>query len=364
MSAELNRRKARLFDGLQAAITLELSTLPAYLTALWSMPPGTNAPAAAIVRSVLMEEMLHLTLAANVLSALGGRVRLAGSALPVYPLTLEFDHRGGGGQRRVDVHLERFSEHAIHAFMQIELPAHVATPRRHAMAPELVIPDDTIGQFYDDLVADMRALCDEFGEAAVFSGDPAHQVSLEFYWKGGGHPVVVEGIDSAARALRVITTQGEGADGRLFDGDRHFAGQPDEIAHYYRFNQIVARRYYAPTDSIHRAPSGEPLPVDDASVLPIRVDAKQADYAGHPALAALNARFNAAYSMMLWQLMEGFNGHPPVFYTAIRNGMADMAELGRALMAMPMPGDAHGCHAAPSFEWNGAAAGLPASMPE
>lgn len=60
---------------------------PPYLTALYSIPPGTNSEAYHILRAVVVAEMLHLTLAANILNAAcrtarristGGRFRLHG----------------------------------------------------------------------------------------------------------------------------------------------------------------------------------------------------------------------------------------------------------------------------------------------
>ena len=57
---------------LQWAIELEHATLPPYLCALYSIKEGHNEEAAEVVHSVFMEEMLHLTIAANILNAVGG----------------------------------------------------------------------------------------------------------------------------------------------------------------------------------------------------------------------------------------------------------------------------------------------------
>ena len=62
--------------SLQVAIELEHATIPPYLYALYSIAPGTNQAAASIIRSVVLEEMLHLTLAANILNAVGGEPML------------------------------------------------------------------------------------------------------------------------------------------------------------------------------------------------------------------------------------------------------------------------------------------------
>src|SRR5262252_6754093 len=75
--------------SLQAAIELEHATIPPYLYALYSLMPGINSAAAGIIESVVTEEMLHLTLAANILNAIGGSPVLDSPAfIPHYPSPL------------------------------------------------------------------------------------------------------------------------------------------------------------------------------------------------------------------------------------------------------------------------------------
>ena len=76
----------RLQDLLQAAVELELATIPFYLCAIYSLRPGSNDEVGLIIRSVVVEEMLHMALAANVLNAIGGEPRVTGTAhVPQYP---------------------------------------------------------------------------------------------------------------------------------------------------------------------------------------------------------------------------------------------------------------------------------------
>ena len=56
-----------LREHLQWALELEHATLPPYLCALYSIKPGTNTEASHAIASVCYEEMLHMTLAANLL---------------------------------------------------------------------------------------------------------------------------------------------------------------------------------------------------------------------------------------------------------------------------------------------------------
>jgi len=58
--------------ALQAAVTLEFSTLPPYLTAIWSVKDPLHLVADSIL-NILQEEMLHMALSCNMLVAIGGR---------------------------------------------------------------------------------------------------------------------------------------------------------------------------------------------------------------------------------------------------------------------------------------------------
>ena len=335
---------------LQKAVELELCTLPPYLTALWSIKPGKNIPAAVVVRSVLMEEMLHLTLAANVLTAVGGALQLGARNIPTYPLVLDF--KGKRFKDRIlDIDLAPLSETGVQLFMQIELPAGFSAAAAKAPPPNGEVSGYTIGQFYRGIEHDLKELCVRFGEAAVFSGDPSRQVPVEYYWRGGGRPVEVRNLATALEALKVITEQGEGADHSLFDGDSHYFGQPEQVAHYFRFKEIYCARKFAKTDKIHDEPSGDPLPVNYGDVFPLKVNCKGSDYQGAPELRALNNRFNSTYSLMLAQLTESFTGNQGVFYTAIMNGMRGLTAIAEEMVQLPIPGDPEGKHAAPSFEW-------------
>src|SRR5215212_10004675 len=79
----------QLHRYLYAALQLEHATIPPYLTGLYSLHPQTNSAAQHILRVVAVEEMLHLSLAANVLNAVGGTPDLTGADfVPQYPTYL------------------------------------------------------------------------------------------------------------------------------------------------------------------------------------------------------------------------------------------------------------------------------------
>src|SRR5579871_5515297 len=84
------RTLEQLREHLQTAMQVELSTIPPYLCALYSIKEGTNQESARIIQSVVMEEMLHLVMVANIINALGFNPQIDGSIVKPYPTTLPF----------------------------------------------------------------------------------------------------------------------------------------------------------------------------------------------------------------------------------------------------------------------------------
>ena len=196
-----------LREHLQWAIELEHFTLPPYLCALYSLDTVRNPEASEVVASVLVEEMLHMTLAANLLNAVGGHPRLdSPRMLPGYPRCLPH------GDCSFEVPLLPFGPEALDVFLKIEHPASPGAP------PESDAYE-TIGQFYDAIRGGLSALCASLGEAPVFCGDPARQIS-DAPFPGGGRIVAVNGLATALAALDEIVEQGEGAAHvEVWDGD-------------------------------------------------------------------------------------------------------------------------------------------------
>lgn len=334
-------------EKLQKAIELELATIPPYLTALFSIHPNTNAISAKIIRSVVMEEMLHMLLAGNLLSAIGGSVKLGKDNIPVYPLEMEFQGKVFKN-RKFDIHLAAFSKDTVDIFLQIELPDGMQP--KTALFKTIVIPGYTIGEFYKEIKDDLKKLCDEYGEENVFTGKKECQISEEFFWRGGGTPIVVTKLSEAFDAIDLIVEQGEGAS--LPEDDTTGSFFEKDVPHYFRFNEIYHERLYKREDDPMEPPTGDEIEVDYSSVYPIKTSCHSSDFVRHPELERLNNLFNVNYSNMLLQLEEGFGGNPSAFYTAILNGMHKLTPIATNMMQIPIPGDKDGMHAAPSFEWN------------
>jgi hypothetical protein len=338
---------ARLRELLQAAVTLELSTIPPYLCALYSMHPKGNDEAKLVIRSVVVEEMLHMVLAANVLNAIGGRPLVAGADhAPRYP------HELPDG---VVLDLLPFSPQAVDAFLKVENPGHsdhgahngddpLLAGRRHphhiSKAVATTTGPTTIGEFYAEIGALLDQTAGETGEAALFSGDPARQVTREYYYAGGGASITVDDLGSAHGALAEIVEQGEGDMHSMYDDD-------GDLAHYFRFQQLKYGRAYLPSDDAG-VPTGPPVSVDYAASYPMLVNPRGSDYAD-PELRAVSDTANRAWSELLVQLERAFNGEPAELLPAVHS-MFKLRDATLVLLANPVA-DHPGRHAGPTFEW-------------
>lgn len=257
MSLKSDRRELR--ELMAHAIRIELSTIPPYATAAYTIaeagqydsiaPMTVNAEPLEVIRQVMLEEMLHMTLAANILNALGGHVVLnCATAIPSYPCHILPSGKGP------KAHLRRFTKAQVHAFREIER----APENFEKVRDGDCLKAETIGGFYYCVRKKLEALCRTYPSKEIFIGDPAWQIGPEHYWGGGGEVFPVTGERSAIRALKMIVEEGEGADlgGRAGDGDLIPGIEEEDIAHFFKFNEILLSRYYRPDDRIGLPPSG------------------------------------------------------------------------------------------------------------
>lgn len=339
-----------LHGYLHAALQLEHATIPPYLTALYSIHSGTNSDAFHIIRVVAVEEMLHLTLAANVLNAVGGTPDLTGpDFVPTYPAFLP------DGETDFQVGLQPFSREAVYTFLKIERPAGAPDEESRVMVRDEgskgSLPahpgEDTlrfysIGDFYEEVARGLQHLEREKTKAGetLFVGDPARQVTPEYYYSGGGEIIPVTDMDSALAAIRLIGEQGEGLGGAIYD-------EEGELAHYYRFKQLLHGRYYQEGDE-HDAPTGPPLDIDWEAVYPVKADARLDDYPEGSELHAAAVDFNRQYAGLLSLLTDSYAGRPELLIDAVVE-MFRLRDGITSLMRNPMPGE-DGLTAAPTYE--------------
>jgi hypothetical protein len=316
-----------LHAHLQTALQLEHATIPPYFTAWVSTNEDKNPEAAQIIRSVMLEEMLHLTLVANLLNAVGGHPKLASpSCVPNYPEALP--HCG----RKFLVSIEKYSPTALETFLNIELPqAQDAEPQ----AGEY----QTIGQFYAAIAKGIERLCETLGEQAVFTGSLERQLRPEDYYGAGGL-IVVENRVSALKAIEEIKEQGEGTSQSPFDLDVVIVGDHPgaEPAHYFRFKELLLGRRYQKGDTVRSGPTGSLIENHFDFVYPIATNPKLSDFEpASPIRIALEA-FCDSYGELLSNLESAFNGNRSQLIEAIAR-MFSLKNQALALMRTPSPSD-------------------------
>jgi hypothetical protein len=331
--------QAGLAEHLQVAMELELSTLPPYMCALYSIVDGANLEAAGLVRSVLMEEMLHVSLAANVLNAIGGRPVLARrEVLPHYPTALP------DGDQSFTVNLQKFSREAIATFLRIELPA----------APSAAPQADgyhTIGQFYGAIENGLKRLAKS--RAITFTHRPECQVEASDYYNGHGRIITVNSLETALEALNEIRHQGEGISHSVMEDNEPLDQLGYNLAHYFRFMEIAEGRRFQKGDSPRGGPTGPLLPVDWNAVRNMVPNPRAAWYpAGSPIRRQMDD-CNACFLLLLQSLEAAFNGDKPRF----RQAVPLMLELKQRITGlMNIPSGIADTMLGPSFEWPGSPA--------
>ncbi len=198
-------------------------------------------------------------------------------------------------------------------FLRLERPARPGAPAEGDRY-------ETIGQFYAAIEAGLRGLCDRLGEAEVLSGDPARQVNAGHFEHTAGRMIAVNDLASALAALEEIVEEGEGTSrGAVWDGGPavHHPDR-DEVAHYYRFQELRAGRRYRRGDTPRSGPTGEPVGVDFAGVLPMRPNPKKiADHAPGSPVRAAQEESNRTYCTLLHLLEQAFNGSPGQLAAAV-----------------------------------------------
>ena len=281
-------------NSLQQAVRLEHATIPLYLYALYSLDPAKNPEIAGIVQSVVVEEMLHMTLSSNVLNALGGSPNIDRPGfIPTYPGPLP-----GGVDSSLTVNLAPFSMNQLKTFLSIEQPE---TPLQYKTRMANAGPQAgtiTIGEFYTAISDAIARLGD-----GAFVTPPRNQVGPDLM----PGAVVVTDVASAQQAITTIIEQGEGT-----------STSPEEIigtdyAHYYRYLQIQKGFFLVPVPNPPSpqqayAYAGAPIPFDPAGVYALPTNPALTPYPAGTAQAFANNNFNYTYTSLLAALHGLVNG--------------------------------------------------------
>ncbi|MGI9652016.1 ferritin-like domain-containing protein [Chryseobacterium sp. RLHN22] len=381
-----------LQDLLQTAILIEHSTIPPYLTALYSIKDGTNVLASQIIRSVAVEEMLHMIMVCNVMNAVNIQPSVnQPQNYPTYPMKLPMN---------VDffVGLETFSINSIATFIAIESPTNplVKAPIfKHLSDSSILLSRKTlrennfwtlenmknfmmqnahtIGEYYDVVffyitVFQIIAYYKEHGtlpqnfvelnKGGIFIGDPAKQIRPEQYYGSGGKLYPVEALEGVILVFQEIKGQGEGADDSIFDIDASQFEEGVELAHFFRFKEVFHEHFYVGGDyrpfidengmmPVTTPPVGKPLPVDWSAAYPMKPNPKIADYQSNPSLLEQGKEFNITYKKLLDAIQAAVEGNAEELPKSIMY-MYALKEQAIGLMSQPLDSQ---YNAGPTFEF-------------
>lgn len=324
------------WGDLQTAIGVEFGTLPPYLYAMFSIPPGENVAAANLIKSVLLQEMVHMCLACNILNALGGTPKLTA---PVYPGPLPGDI-GPVGEPALEISLLPFSEAAMKQGMDIEQPEDVPDYEVVTLLATAPPPEGTgtIGQFYARLDAFLSTL-----PASDWQPGRNQITDNQFF---PGQLFAINNYDDAHRAIEEIVSEGEGAPDDPLDFQ-------EELAHYYRFGEVFYDRVLTKIPDPPGYQWGpQTLGVEWGKVYPAIPNPCTHDFAGDSQAARDGqAACNLAYSQMVDSLQAAVTGTQGALGNAVR-AMFDLRMAAKAALQIPL---ADGVSVAgPSFIYTGA----------
>jgi hypothetical protein len=340
LKVQQSKSLVELYPLFQKAIELEHSTIPPYLTAMYSLKPSphitvqppTNKGPKEIIHSIVVEEMLHMTIAANILNALGGSPKInKQNFVPEYPGHLPM---GIGGS--LVVGLEKYSKDVVkNVFMEIEEPENPIVFKSATMAA--VETFKTIGQFYQALQQKIIELAPD-----QLPGNPAKQVTSRFFSSTELYPILTK--QNALDAINIIIEQGEGTTISPLDPE-------GEIAHYYRFEELYKGKKLVKNSSAPNGFSftGADIPFVAADVYNLFPNTKTAMLpAGTEARRRMDA-FNTSYYSLLAGLHRTFNGEPKHLDDCL-GLMYDIKLYAEKLCGMDFPGKT-GYNVGPSFEY-------------
>ena len=297
-----------------------------------------------IISGVATQEMLHLALASNLLTAIGAGPHLSRPNLP---------QRARYYPPGVQLSLLPFGEQALQHFIYLERPEgtaftdapgfEVASAAVPVMADDQIVPQGqdfaTVGHLYRGIEQGFRHLVAKYGEQQIFIGPPQAQATQQYFrW-----PELVPATDlaSAVAAIETIVEQGEGARGDWKE------------AHYGKFLAVLDEYRALKQQDPGFAPARPVLaayvrPPSDVSGVTLITD---------PVTAHVTDLFNASYEVLL-QLLSRFFAHTEeteaelktLSTTAIMLMVMVLKPLGRLLTTLPVGSHVPNMTAGPSFE--------------
>ncbi|MCE9575854.1 MAG: ferritin-like protein, partial [Deltaproteobacteria bacterium] len=352
--AILIEHRAELHYLLTEAAEIEHGLMCCYLYAAFSLKDGEadglspdEAQAVRRMRDAILDiardEMVHLALVWNLMSATGAGPHVQRQNFPVSP---------GYHPAGVVVSLAPFDRATLDHFLFLERPEGIELPDgdgfRHARPYQRIhtsgrlVPTAqdyaTVGHLYRGIRHGVEDLVATWGEARVFNGDPRVQVGADVLTMDG--LIAITDLASAQRALDTIVTQGEGAPGH------------DERSHYVRYQAICHEL------AALMAKNPDFVPAHAAARNPVMrrpVDPEGRVWITREPAASLLDLGNAIYAFML-RALAGLFGHP-IGDATIRGALVDgaidamhaLSLIGSYLPRLPATDDDDGPRAGLTF---------------
>jgi Ferritin-like len=294
---------------------------------------------------VIKQEMLHLALATNILTAIGAAPHFERPNFPILSRWYPPD---------VQIALVPFGERALRHFMFLERPEGMSLADAEGFStvgpmqpltvddPQITAgPEEwhTVGHLYRGIEAGLAHLVNRYGEAAVFIGPPKAQATTQvFEWP---QLTAVTDLASASAAIEIIVEQGEGARGDWVKS--HFGKFVGILEDFLAVRaQDPAFEPARPVVAVYRR---EPPDVDQVTLIEDPLTRRVADL------------FNAVYEVTLQVQSRYFvhHGETPAELETLAKTAKHlmnwvMRKLGPVLTSLPVGPQFPGRTAGPAFE--------------
>jgi Ferritin-like len=258
-----NWDKSDLHRHLQHALDLEIWTIPLYLTALYSikdLPQNKHEEfpeAAKLIFSVVIQEMLHVEIMANLSNALGYSPKFKH---PVYdeskgiPFIHPLHHLLPEDLKGYEVRPQALNRDSLRLFCAIEMP--------HARK-EIVWENESryncISELYTALKSGVSALWNDYYVGETNNTKQKNNFK-EYHNRQGrqhGFSIAINSVETALAAIEAIIEQGEGADARHVSPDFRPHPITDEVvfgaawfkgnlSHYQKFRILLHSHHKIP----------------------------------------------------------------------------------------------------------------------
>jgi hypothetical protein len=357
--------RAQLIYLLTEAAEIEHNVLCCYLFAQFSMKQDTSEGLTdhqlskvkewrGVLSQIVVQEMLHLACACNLLTSVGGAPQLRRPNLPANPRAYP-----AGFQLR----LLPFNLEAVDQFVFLERPEYLDAGARTAPSyRETSIPAgslseaftrertyETLGELYRGIEDGLKYLAQKLGESGLFIGRAETQTASPYIELPGLSPVL--NLASALEALNVIIEQGEGA------------SPTAEDSHYQRFSKIRDEYREILTADPEFQP-GRPVLTSPYALLPTDLPATaEVNLIDEPLSVDVCGLFDGCYELMVQILgrlfvhaEESAEELQALADIAIEMMIDVIAPLGSAITRLPAGRSHPGMNAGPSFRLSRGAA--------